>query len=88
MTGLITSDCTTLPEKDYMKAKDTCHPCKGLITNVYIGSATTIGASCDAGWGLWTPDDQSFNEHVALIGKEQGSDRAEVRALVAALEKT
>eukprot|EP00972_Heterocapsa_arctica_P024706 3643653-Heterocapsa_arctica.AAC.1 len=38
--------------------------------------------------GDWTPDDQSFNEHIVLIGKEQGSDRAEVRALVAALEKT
>eukprot|EP00972_Heterocapsa_arctica_P056439 8327006-Heterocapsa_arctica.AAC.1 len=65
-----------------------CHPCKGQV-KVYIdGSATKIGASCYAGRGLWTPDNQSFNDNGALKRKEQGSDRAEVRALVAALEQT
>eukprot|EP00972_Heterocapsa_arctica_P041346 6099240-Heterocapsa_arctica.AAC.1 len=48
----------------------------------------TLGASCYAGWGLWTPDDPGFVECVPLLGEEQGSDKAEVRALVAALEKT
>eukprot|EP00972_Heterocapsa_arctica_P105260 15509341-Heterocapsa_arctica.AAC.1 len=65
-----------------------CHPCRGKVTKVYNdGSATTVGASCYAGWGHWTPDDRLFNECGPLLGKEQGSDRAEVRALVADLEK-
>eukprot|EP00972_Heterocapsa_arctica_P048041 7084834-Heterocapsa_arctica.AAC.1 len=37
--------------------------------------------------GDWTPDDQIFHENGPRLGEEQGSDRAEVRALVAALEK-
>eukprot|EP00972_Heterocapsa_arctica_P005708 843766-Heterocapsa_arctica.AAC.1 len=53
---------------------------------VYIdGSATKIGASAYAGWGMWSPDTPNFKDNGALIGRDQGSDRAEVRALVAAL---
>eukprot|EP00972_Heterocapsa_arctica_P030742 4525456-Heterocapsa_arctica.AAC.1 len=50
------------------------------------GSAIKIGASAYAGWGMWSPDNVNFKQNGALIGREQGSDRAEVRALVAALE--
>eukprot|EP00972_Heterocapsa_arctica_P082987 12228669-Heterocapsa_arctica.AAC.1 len=57
------------------------------MKKVYIdGSATKVGASCFAGWGLWTPDDQQSNECGPFLGEKQGSDRAEVRALAAALE--
>eukprot|EP00972_Heterocapsa_arctica_P017669 2612065-Heterocapsa_arctica.AAC.1 len=35
-----------------------------------------------------SPDDHSFNENGPLKGKNRNSDRAEVSALVAALEKT
>eukprot|EP00972_Heterocapsa_arctica_P056235 8296507-Heterocapsa_arctica.AAC.1 len=38
--------------------------------------------------GDWSPDDQSFNENGPLKGIIQSSDRAEVRALVAALDKS
>eukprot|EP00972_Heterocapsa_arctica_P111899 16428736-Heterocapsa_arctica.AAC.1 len=51
---------------------------------VYVdGSATKIGASAYAGWGMWSPDNANFKENGAIIGKDQGSDRADVRALVA-----
>eukprot|EP00972_Heterocapsa_arctica_P103966 15323145-Heterocapsa_arctica.AAC.1 len=36
---------------------------------------------------MWSPDNANFKENGALIGRDQGSNRAEVRALVAALEK-
>eukprot|EP00972_Heterocapsa_arctica_P019953 2943458-Heterocapsa_arctica.AAC.1 len=86
--GVITSDWTTLPMTDLMKDEDTCHACKGIIKKVCIdGSATKVGASCYAGWGPWTPDDHTSNGNETLKGREQSSDRAEVRALVAALEK-
>eukprot|EP00972_Heterocapsa_arctica_P110833 16320978-Heterocapsa_arctica.AAC.1 len=48
---------------------------------------TKLGAINYSGWGLWSPDDQSFNEKGPLKGISQSSDRAEVRALFAALEK-
>eukprot|EP00972_Heterocapsa_arctica_P098718 14567871-Heterocapsa_arctica.AAC.1 len=47
-----------------------------------------IGPSAYAGWGTWSPDNATFKEGGALIGGDQGSDRAEVRALVAALEQS
>eukprot|EP00972_Heterocapsa_arctica_P096465 14231700-Heterocapsa_arctica.AAC.1 len=72
-----------------MEAVEVCHPCTGNVTNVYIdGSATKAGASCYAGWGFWTLDDHLFNQCVPLLGKEQGSDMAEVRALAAVLAKS
>eukprot|EP00972_Heterocapsa_arctica_P071829 10610149-Heterocapsa_arctica.AAC.1 len=37
---------------------------------------------------MWSPDNPNFKENDALKGKDQRSDRAEVRALVAALEKS
>eukprot|EP00972_Heterocapsa_arctica_P046309 6831607-Heterocapsa_arctica.AAC.1 len=37
--------------------------------------------------GIWSPDERSFNKNGPLKGANQSSDRAEVRALVAALEK-
>eukprot|EP00972_Heterocapsa_arctica_P057730 8516501-Heterocapsa_arctica.AAC.1 len=89
MAGIVPSGWSTCLDTDHMKADAACHPCKGNIKKVYIdGSATKVGASCYAGWGLWTPDDRSFNECGPLLGEEQGSDRAEVRAMVAALEKS
>eukprot|EP00972_Heterocapsa_arctica_P038846 5723893-Heterocapsa_arctica.AAC.1 len=69
-------------------AEDLCHECKGTAKSVFIGSSYNIGNSKYSGWGIWSPDDQSFNENGRLKGKNQSSDRAEVRALVAALEKT
>eukprot|EP00972_Heterocapsa_arctica_P113499 16437399-Heterocapsa_arctica.AAC.1 len=52
------------------------------------GSSYKIRASNYSGWGLWSPDEESFNDNGPLKGKQQSSDRAEVRALVAALEKS
>eukprot|EP00972_Heterocapsa_arctica_P068562 10130960-Heterocapsa_arctica.AAC.1 len=70
-------------------AEDLCHECKGTAKTVFIdGSSYTSGNSNYSGWGIWSPDDKSFNENGRLKGKSQSSDRAEVRALVAALEKT
>eukprot|EP00972_Heterocapsa_arctica_P104001 15327794-Heterocapsa_arctica.AAC.1 len=86
--GIVPSDWTSLPDSDFTKATEVCHPCNGIINKVYIdGSATKVGAMCFAGWGLWTPDNPSFNDCGPLLGEEQGSDRAEVRVLVAALDK-
>eukprot|EP00972_Heterocapsa_arctica_P003397 507643-Heterocapsa_arctica.AAC.1 len=71
-----------------MESDDTCHPCKRTAKKVYIdGSSYNIGASCCSGWGIWSLDEESFNEQGPLKGNRQSSDRAEVRALVAALEK-
>eukprot|EP00972_Heterocapsa_arctica_P102009 15030499-Heterocapsa_arctica.AAC.1 len=71
-----------------MLAEDTCHIPNGTSKKVYIdGSSYKIGASNYSGWGIWSPDQMSFNEHGPLKGNNQSSDRAEVRALVAALEK-
>eukprot|EP00972_Heterocapsa_arctica_P010509 1543339-Heterocapsa_arctica.AAC.1 len=71
-----------------MDEEDICHPRKGTASKVYIdGSSYKIGASSYSGWGLWSPDEESFNDYGPLKGKRQSSDRAEVRALVAALEK-
>eukprot|EP00972_Heterocapsa_arctica_P030269 4458226-Heterocapsa_arctica.AAC.1 len=71
-----------------MKTEDQRHECKGKAKSVYIdGSSYTIGASSYSGWGLWSPGDQSFDGHGPLKGISQSSDRAEVRALLAALDK-
>eukprot|EP00972_Heterocapsa_arctica_P020536 3028343-Heterocapsa_arctica.AAC.1 len=37
---------------------------------------------------MWSPDNANFKENGALKGKDEGSDRAEVRALLAALEQS
>eukprot|EP00972_Heterocapsa_arctica_P039389 5800334-Heterocapsa_arctica.AAC.1 len=72
-----------------MKEHDICQPCTENVKKVYIdGSATKIGASAYAGWGMRSPDNPNFKETGALRSRDQGSDRAEVRALVAALEKS
>eukprot|EP00972_Heterocapsa_arctica_P013785 2033827-Heterocapsa_arctica.AAC.1 len=85
----MTSDWTKLKETDFMTAVDHCHDIGMETQKVYIdGSATKVGASAYAGWGLWTPGNLNLNENGALTGLDQGSDRAEVRALVAALEKS
>eukprot|EP00972_Heterocapsa_arctica_P089359 13175316-Heterocapsa_arctica.AAC.1 len=71
-----------------MNEEDKCHPCDGKVKKVYIdGSPFKVGASNYSGWGIWTPDEQNFNDNGPLKGKQQSSDRAEVRVLVAALEK-
>eukprot|EP00972_Heterocapsa_arctica_P025346 3733654-Heterocapsa_arctica.AAC.1 len=61
-----------------MTADDVCHPCTEHTNKVYVdGSATTIGSSSYAGWGMWSPDNPTFAEHGPLKGRDQGSDRAE-----------
>eukprot|EP00972_Heterocapsa_arctica_P114554 16442981-Heterocapsa_arctica.AAC.1 len=88
-TGVITKEYTALPKTAYMAAEDTVHDSTETAQKVYInGSAKKIGASAYAGWGMWTPDNTHFKDNCALKGKDQGSDRAEVRALLAALEKS
>eukprot|EP00972_Heterocapsa_arctica_P023453 3455274-Heterocapsa_arctica.AAC.1 len=63
-----------------MKTDDLCHECKGKANKVYIdGSSYKFGASNYSGWGIWSPDEQSFNGNGALKGIRQSSDRAEVR---------
>eukprot|EP00972_Heterocapsa_arctica_P008906 1307019-Heterocapsa_arctica.AAC.1 len=72
-----------------MKAEDISLNCTEKADKVYIdGSATNIEASAYAGWGMWSPDNANFNENGPLKGKSQGSDRVEVRVLLAALEKS
>eukprot|EP00972_Heterocapsa_arctica_P017458 2579311-Heterocapsa_arctica.AAC.1 len=72
-----------------MKAEDICLDCTEKADKAYIdGSATKIGASAYAGWGMWSPEKANFKENGPLKGTYQGSDRAEVRALLAALEKS
>eukprot|EP00972_Heterocapsa_arctica_P111055 16350845-Heterocapsa_arctica.AAC.1 len=63
-TGVITKDWTTLPNSERMNDEDRCHFCVGNVKKVYIdGSATKVGASTYAGRGIWTPDEQSFNDN-------------------------
>eukprot|EP00972_Heterocapsa_arctica_P115760 16449574-Heterocapsa_arctica.AAC.1 len=80
--GVITKDCTALPETEYKREIDISQPCTEYAKKMYIdGSATTIGASAYAGWGMWSPDNANFKDNGALKGRDQGSDRAEVGAL-------
>eukprot|EP00972_Heterocapsa_arctica_P081270 11976942-Heterocapsa_arctica.AAC.1 len=61
-----------------MKAEDLCHECKGKAKTVFIdGSSYKVGDSNYSGWGIWSPDEQSFNENRRLKGASQSSDRAE-----------
>eukprot|EP00972_Heterocapsa_arctica_P073054 10791430-Heterocapsa_arctica.AAC.1 len=72
-----------------MKAEDNSLNCTEKAVKIYIdGSAAKIGASAYAGWGMWSPYNTNYTENGPLKGKDQGSDRAEVRALLAALEKS
>eukprot|EP00972_Heterocapsa_arctica_P005539 818418-Heterocapsa_arctica.AAC.1 len=73
---IITKEWTALKDYEYMNEQD------------IDGSTANIGASAYAGWGMWSPDNPNVQENGPLKGRDQGSDRAEVRALVAALEKT
>eukprot|EP00972_Heterocapsa_arctica_P107456 15829203-Heterocapsa_arctica.AAC.1 len=87
-TGVITKECTALPRTEAMMEEDFVGNSTDKAHEVYIdGSATKLGASAYAGWGMWSPDNPNFKENYALKGKDQGSDRAEVRALLAALDK-
>eukprot|EP00972_Heterocapsa_arctica_P033471 4927300-Heterocapsa_arctica.AAC.1 len=55
MRELITSE--------HITEEDKCHPCDGKVKKVYIdGSSFKVGASNYSGWGIRTPDEQSFNE--------------------------
>eukprot|EP00972_Heterocapsa_arctica_P076778 11324236-Heterocapsa_arctica.AAC.1 len=86
--GIVTTYWTTLPESEPMKTEDLCRECKGTAKTVFIdGSSYKIGTSNYSGWGIWSPDEASFSDNGPLKDKNQSSDRAEVRALVAALEK-
>eukprot|EP00972_Heterocapsa_arctica_P035850 5273401-Heterocapsa_arctica.AAC.1 len=61
-----------------MKEEDLCHECKGTANTVFIdGSSYKIGNSNSSGWGMWSPDEPSFNDNGQLKGKNQSSDRAE-----------
>eukprot|EP00972_Heterocapsa_arctica_P013046 1918669-Heterocapsa_arctica.AAC.1 len=61
-----------------MKAEDISLNCTEKADKVYIEvSATKIGASAYAGWGMWSPDNANVKDNGPLKGKEQGSDRAE-----------
>eukprot|EP00972_Heterocapsa_arctica_P087631 12922040-Heterocapsa_arctica.AAC.1 len=61
-----------------MKTEDISLNCTDKSDKVYIdGSATKIGASAYAVWGMWSPDNGNFKENRPLNGKDQGSDRAE-----------
>eukprot|EP00972_Heterocapsa_arctica_P046214 6817671-Heterocapsa_arctica.AAC.1 len=52
-TGVIANNYTTLPDTEQMMAEDTEENGAETIQKVYIdGSATTIGASAYAGWGM------------------------------------
>eukprot|EP00972_Heterocapsa_arctica_P052067 7661558-Heterocapsa_arctica.AAC.1 len=62
-TGVITTYWTLLPETEFMKQSDICQTCTEHAKKVYIdGSATKIGASAYAGWGMWSPDNTNFKE--------------------------
>eukprot|EP00972_Heterocapsa_arctica_P069392 10253677-Heterocapsa_arctica.AAC.1 len=52
--AVITKEWTALEETDYMKEQDLCQACTENKQNkMYIdGSATKIGASAYAGWGM------------------------------------
>eukprot|EP00972_Heterocapsa_arctica_P033505 4932310-Heterocapsa_arctica.AAC.1 len=61
-----------------MKAEDLCHECKGKAKTAFIdGSSYKVGDSNYSGWGIWSPDECSFNENGPLKGVSQSSDRAE-----------
>eukprot|EP00972_Heterocapsa_arctica_P083637 12324842-Heterocapsa_arctica.AAC.1 len=61
-----------------MKEEDLCHECKGTAKIVFIdGSSYTIGNSNYSGWGIWSPDDGTFDDNGPLKGNNQSSDRAE-----------
>ncbi len=88
-TGVVTADWTTVPETEHMRDIDICHECKGVASTVYIdGSSYKFGNSSYSGWGIWSLDNPILKENGPLKGKSQSSDRAEVRALLAALEKS
>eukprot|EP00972_Heterocapsa_arctica_P084684 12472607-Heterocapsa_arctica.AAC.1 len=66
------------PSQNICWLKTQFHICKGTAKTVYIdGSSYNIGASNYSGWGIWSPDHMSFNEHGPLKGNKQSSDRAE-----------
>eukprot|EP00972_Heterocapsa_arctica_P045336 6692425-Heterocapsa_arctica.AAC.1 len=52
-TGVITTNYTTLPDTNQMRAEDTVGEGAESAQKVFIdGSATKIGASAYAGWGM------------------------------------
>eukprot|EP00972_Heterocapsa_arctica_P023213 3417722-Heterocapsa_arctica.AAC.1 len=52
-TGVITKNYTTLPDTDQMRAEDLIGEGTQTAQKVFIdGSATKIGASAYAGWGM------------------------------------
>jgi hypothetical protein len=56
-TGVITREYTALPSTEPMRAEDIAKDSTEKAQKVYIdGSATKIGASAYAGWGMWSPD--------------------------------
>eukprot|EP00972_Heterocapsa_arctica_P059900 8834817-Heterocapsa_arctica.AAC.1 len=61
-----------------MLAEELRHESKGTAKKVYVdGSSYNIGASNYSDWGIWSPDEQSVNDHGPLKGSRQSSDRAE-----------
>eukprot|EP00972_Heterocapsa_arctica_P029468 4338995-Heterocapsa_arctica.AAC.1 len=57
---------------------DVCQPCSEHTKKVYVdGSATTIGASSYAGWGMWSPDNPNYFKQMDL-SKGETRDRIEL----------
>eukprot|EP00972_Heterocapsa_arctica_P047623 7023970-Heterocapsa_arctica.AAC.1 len=75
-TGVITKEYTALPPTDQMSAEDAAK------------DNSQKAQKCICWVGNVVPGQPNFKENDALKGKDQGSDRAEVRALLAALEKS
>eukprot|EP00972_Heterocapsa_arctica_P064742 9553045-Heterocapsa_arctica.AAC.1 len=61
-----------------MNSEPQCLWTTGVITKDYTAlPETEYMKTEDIRWGLWSPDNAIFKENGPLIGKDQGSDRAE-----------
>ena len=87
LTGVVQADYCTLEPTEAMRRVESVGDIVGKVKTVYIdGSAYSAGGTKFAGWGMWSADNADFCIGRPLVGRRQSSDRAEVRALVAAVE--
>ena len=87
LAGVAQGDFCTLGPSEAMKSGEMVGAVAGGAATVYIdGSAYSAGGTKFAGWGVWFADNADFCVRGPLLGRGQSSDRAEVRALVAAVE--
>ena len=89
-TGLATYDMTRMDASAHMRMTDDVEhpwvPRRGADRILYTdGSYYTAGSSGYAGWGVYDPTGEA-SSYGALKGWEQTAAKAEVRALVAAVE--